>query len=120
VRLFGVVERPRYPATTPALAAGMVHQAIEEIVKERRAAVEQALDRAAERFAGSVKTVEKDVVVGYPVDDILAAAAAADVDLVVLGARGLGAVQRLLLGSVSEGVLRHADRPVLIVKTAAS
>ena len=45
-----------------------------------------------------------------------AAAFASDVDLVVLGARGLGAIERFVLGSVSEGVLRHADRPVLIVK----
>jgi nucleotide-binding universal stress UspA family protein len=35
----------------------------------------------------------------------------------VVGARGLGALKRLVLGSVSEGVLRHIDRPVLIVKT---
>jgi nucleotide-binding universal stress UspA family protein len=38
----------------------------------------------------------------------------------VVGARGLGTLERILLGSVSEGVLRHVDRPVLIVKTAAS
>jgi len=38
----------------------------------------------------------------------------------VVGARGLGALERILLGSVSEGVLRHADRPVLIVKTATT
>jgi hypothetical protein len=31
-----------------------------------------------------------------------------------------GTLQRLLLGSVSENVLRHADRPVLIVKGATS
>lgn len=30
-----------------------------------------------------------------------------------------GALERLLLGRVSEGVLRHVDRPVLIVKTGA-
>lgn len=41
----------------------------------------------------------------------------ADVDLIVLGARGLGAVKRLLLGNVSERLLRHAACPVLIVHT---
>ena len=39
-----------------------------------------------------------------------------DADLIVLGARGLGTVKRLLRGSVSEQVLRHARCPVLIVR----
>jgi nucleotide-binding universal stress UspA family protein len=117
VRVLGVAERPRYPATTPALAAGMVRKAIEQIVKEREATLEQAVARAAAPFKGVVKSVERQVVVGHPVDEIVGAAARPDVDLVVVGARGLGALQRLLLGSVSEGVLRHVDRPVLIVKS---
>lgn len=54
------------------------------------------------------------MVVGHPADAIVRAAGAADV--VVMGARGLGHVTRLFLGSVSEQVLRHADCPVLIVK----
>ena len=39
-------------------------------------------------------------------------------DLVVLGARGLGGIRRLLLGSVSEAVLTHATCSVLIVRAA--
>lgn len=120
VRLLGVVERPHYPATTPSFAAGMVRQAIEQIVGERRAALEQALERAAASFAGAAKKVDREVTVGHPVDEILAAAARVEAGLVVVGARGLGALQRVWLGSVSEGVLRHADRPVLIVKTPAT
>jgi nucleotide-binding universal stress UspA family protein len=118
VRLLAVVERPRYPATTPALAAGLVRQAIEELVKDRRTVLEQAVARAAALFT-SVRTVERQVAVGRPVDEIVEAAARPDVDLVVVGARGLGTLERVVLGSVSEGVLRHADRPVLIVKTPA-
>jgi nucleotide-binding universal stress UspA family protein len=119
VRLVGVAERPRHPVLTPSVAAGLVRQAIEQIVKERKAALEQALEQAAGLFTG-VRNVQRQVVVGRPVDELVAAAARPDVDLVVLGARGLGALERVLLGSVSEGVLRHADRPVLIVKTAAA
>jgi nucleotide-binding universal stress UspA family protein len=36
----------------------------------------------------------------------------------VLGSRGRTALATALLGSVSHGVLRHAKRPVLVVKTA--
>jgi nucleotide-binding universal stress UspA family protein len=113
--MLGVVEQPHYPATTPALAAGMVRQAIEQMVKERRTALEQALDKAAGVF-GAARRVERQVVVGHAVDEIVGAAARPGVNLVVVGARGLGALQRALLGSVSEGVVRHVDRSVLIVK----
>ena len=116
VRLVGVVERPRQPATTPALAAGLVRQAIEGIVKERRTALENGLARAAALFRG-VKRVERQILTGRPVDELVEAGEQPDVDLIVMGARGLGTLERLLLGSVSEGVLRHAHRPALIVKT---
>lgn len=37
-------------------------------------------------------------------------------DLIVIGSRGRGALGSLVLGSVSQGVIHHADRNVLIVK----
>ena len=117
VRLVGVVERRCYPATTPTLAVGLVRKALAQLMKERRTALEQALAKAAAPFANVVDHVEQQLLTGHPVDQIAGAAARPGVDLVVLGARGLGAIQRLLLGSVSEGVLRHVDRPIMIVKT---
>ncbi len=39
-----------------------------------------------------------------------------DYDLVVMGSRGMGAVSRTLLGSVSDKVIHHANTSVLIVK----
>lgn len=117
VNLVGVVEPVRYPATTPRFASGMVREALAEIAKERRTTIEQALAKAAGTFAGGVKKVGRQVLTGHPIDMLARAATTPDVDLVVVGARGLGALERLLLGSVSEGVLRHVERPVLIVKT---
>ncbi|OJG99988.1 universal stress protein [Enterococcus termitis] len=40
-----------------------------------------------------------------------------DVDLIMLGATGLNAVERLFIGSVSEYVIRHAACDVLVVRT---
>jgi nucleotide-binding universal stress UspA family protein len=46
---------------------------------------------------------------------ILEEAAALDPSAIVLGSRGLTGIKSLLLGSVSHGVLQHADRPVIVV-----
>lgn len=48
---------------------------------------------------------------------ILNYAAEHDIDLIVMGTRGRRGVQRALLGSVAEEVVRRADRPVLTVHT---
>lgn len=116
VQLVGVAQRPVAPATTPGLAAGIVRKALAELLQERKGALERALAEAAGPFAGAAKTVERTVLVGHPVESLLGAAAGRDVGLIVVGARGLGAVKRLVLGSVSEALLRHVDRPILIVK----
>lgn len=59
------------------------------------------------------------LVQGATVETILAEASKLDVDLLIMGSHGRGAVQRLLVGSVSEGVLRKSARPVLVVPTHA-
>jgi nucleotide-binding universal stress UspA family protein len=53
---------------------------------------------------------------GDPGDQIVAAAEAEGVDMIVVGSHGRGTVGRLLLGSVSEHVVRNASCPVLVVR----
>jgi nucleotide-binding universal stress UspA family protein len=49
---------------------------------------------------------------------ICEAAERVDADLVVVGSQGRGGILRLLVGSVTEGVLRHARRDVIVVRPA--
>lgn len=39
-----------------------------------------------------------------------------DIDLIIMGSRGLGNVKKLFLGSVSNNVVQHAKCPVLVIK----
>ena len=55
---------------------------------------------------------------GPVVEQILREADARDADLIVMGTHGHGAMYNLLVGSVTEGVLKHSTRPVLLVPTA--
>ena len=59
---------------------------------------------------------EPIVAEGHTAEQILKAIAAESIDLVVLGARGLGAISRVLVGSTSAKVLSHAPCSVLIVR----
>jgi len=53
---------------------------------------------------------------GDPGDQIVAAAEAESIDMIIVGSHGRGTVGRLLLGSVSEHVVRNARCPVLVVR----
>jgi len=57
---------------------------------------------------------ETEVLEGDPAGRILELARLRDVDLIVVGSRGLGPVAGALLGSVSREVVQRADRPVLV------
>ena len=61
-------------------------------------------------------SVERMVARGDAAGEIVRVARERDVDLVVLGARGLRTLARLFLGSVSEAVLHHAGRPVIVAR----
>lgn len=53
---------------------------------------------------------------GEPGESIVAAAEAESADLIVMGTRGLGKVGRLILGSVSDAVIRQGRCPVVVVR----
>lgn len=81
-------------------------------VKAIRADLEQSA-AALSRVGWKVKPVVR---VGAPVPELLAAARTARADVVVLGARGISGLERLLLGSVAEGVLDQFLASVLVVR----
>lgn len=78
--------------------------------------VRQELDVAAAEMQG-LREVRTKVLDGEPVRAI--AEASAGDDLLVLGSRGYGPVQRVLLGSVSSHLIRHASCPTLVVPRSA-
>jgi nucleotide-binding universal stress UspA family protein len=57
---------------------------------------------------------------GDTVDEIVAYADNLDVDLIVVGSRGHGALAGALLGSVSRGVLSESKRPVAVIRGLAN
>jgi nucleotide-binding universal stress UspA family protein len=83
--------------------------------------------RTRERLQELVGTIEaqRGEVAGYqlrvgrPDAEIIAQAEEMGAGLVVMGSRGLGPMRRVLTGSVSDSVVRHAHCPVMVVRGGA-
>ncbi len=78
---------------------------------------EQNLSRFSEQLRGRGIDVDVEVREGYPATVIEEEAVRLEVDLIVIGTRGLTGVKHLLLGSIAERVVQKAHCPVLTVKT---
>ncbi len=79
----------------------------------------EQLDALAKTLVRSGLTVERDVLIGRPADQLVAEAKEFAADLVVIGSRGRGPFRTTLLGSVSAEVVDRAPCPVLVARTSA-
>ncbi len=90
---------------------------LQAYLSEAKAAAGQALEMlgkacAAEGVSFAGDTIERNVVH----EGILETASAEGCDLIVMGSHGRHGLKSLILGSVAQKVLAHAELPVLIVK----
>jgi nucleotide-binding universal stress UspA family protein len=80
------------------------------------ATVNAQIERALASVAGAGIQASGRIVHGKPADAILALAEETGADLIAVGRRGLGRVERVLVGSTSERVAGRANCPVLVVQ----
>jgi nucleotide-binding universal stress UspA family protein len=93
---------------------------VAELRSEFRASMVEA-ERSLDAFAGSiladaVGAVETRVVEGLPADAIRGLAAETGARMIVMGTHGRSGLNRWMLGSVAERVLRESPVPVLTVR----
>lgn len=94
---------------------------LDKVEKQRGSALKQVGEEIlnqAKLVARSkgVKSIEDSIGAGDPANAIVGYAADKPIDLIVLGSRGLGQVQGMLLGSVSRKVSNLAKVPCLLAK----
>ena len=92
-------------APPPAESLGNALADAQRIVLEKTAA---AIDLSGVRY----ETVEE---VGDPANQLAAFAEAKDADLLVIGQRGAGLVERIMVGSVADRLVHIAHTPVMVV-----
>ncbi len=79
---------------------------------------ETALQAVAERAEDANVSVVSEIISGSPYKQLLEYAENAGIDLIVMGTHGRTGLDRYLLGSVTERVVRTADMPVLTVRVS--
>jgi nucleotide-binding universal stress UspA family protein len=89
------------------------------VKKELRRQGQEILDEQLERIRASGGEVTKAYLRrGRTSNEVIALCKEIDADLLVVGSRGLGTVQRILMGSQSEEIVHHAQVPVLVIRGA--
>jgi len=105
--LVTVVQLPDY--------AGTIDE-VDEMIRDGKRFYQEAHDKAAaEAQKGNIKFSSR-MLNGHIGETLIKYANDNGVDLIVMGSHGRSAVGRLLLGSVSSYVVKHAKCPVLIVR----
>ena len=76
----------------------------------------ETLKKVVGEIEDSVSKVNIVVEAGDPADEILITAKKYESDIIIIGYKGYGKEGRFLLGSVTDKVVRHASRSVLVVR----
>ena len=76
----------------------------------------ESLTKIVKQIEPNVSKVSIAVESGDPADEILISAKKYDSDIIIVGYKGYGKEGRFLLGSVTDKVVRHASKSVLVVR----
>lgn len=104
-----------YDAPTAALL-GLEAVSPVEMDKVRNAVAEESFEAAQRAIGETPVRVTTHTAIGHPGHEIVTYANQIQPDAIIMGSRGQSTVRGLLMGSVSEYVLRHAGCPVTIVR----
>ena len=114
VRVISVVDPPNFPTTYPL--GGVDMEFSDQMEKHAREATEKAAAKLRAADESRKLNVTTKVLSGSPKGVILEEAEAFSAGLIVVGSHGHGALERFLLGSVSQAVALHAKCSVEIVR----
>lgn len=103
-----VAHTPAVAAAAPTVGAGALVVSADELADHCHMYCELALAPTSVAWSFEVRH-------GSPAAELLRAATEFDAACIVVGRHGHGRLARLLLGSVTDRLVGHADRPVLVV-----
>ncbi|MEX2492241.1 MAG: universal stress protein [Nitrospirales bacterium] len=114
LKVLHVVSVPGIPY--PAMGTNVAKDLATTVELAMKEEGERTLDQAVSLLPLHPGAVSKQLEMGSPAESILKVAQEEKVDLVVMGARGLGRIREQIFGSVSHRVMTHAHCSTLLVK----
>ncbi len=105
-----------YVIDTAAFASIPMDAAWESMYELLKQEGDEATKYVADKAQAEGLEVERFTVEGHPADEIIKYADTNSVDLIVMGTLGKSGLDRFLLGSVAEKVVRISNIPVLVVR----
>jgi Universal stress protein UspA and related nucleotide-binding proteins len=116
IKVVMAVEMPSVIGMEPWATSPEYFEQLEIAIRDAaKEVIDGALQTLKENPDKTLK-VDSEIIQGPPRQVIVEEAERWNADLIVMGSRGLGAWNRLLLGSVSSGVIHHAKCSVEIVR----
>lgn len=103
-----------FPAASVELV-GMAGMSRSDIVSAAESSGQRAFDQVGEALGEGMARVQTETAFGDPAEEIIAFTERHPAVLVVIGRRGLSRMKSLMLGSVSDKVIRHAKCPVTVI-----
>jgi nucleotide-binding universal stress UspA family protein len=98
-----------------------IEDAIAREQRERQRSAQKLLDEQAKKIeAAGGSVAQTHLRKGKPDQEIVDLAEEIGTGLILMGSRGLGGIRRVLMGSVSDSVVRHAHCPILVVRKEES
>src|SRR5579864_5834384 len=113
VRVLHVVEPPSLLLGREMVGYDPEFEAVWKALREQ---AKDLVMKAAEKLRGAKLNVSTELVEGNPKSQIIDIANEWHADMIVLGSRGRSGLNRFLMGSVSQDVVRHAHCSVEIVR----
>lgn len=106
-----VVDRDIMPSEL--MGPGKIHT--RDIQESRQREGKATVKAAADALREQGLTVDEEILVGDPAQEIIQRTREVDAPLVVIGRRGLTGFRELVMGSVSNKVVHYAECPVLVI-----
>ncbi len=105
-----------YVVDTAAFASIPMDAAWESMYELLRQEGDEATKYVADKAQAEGLVVERNTIEGHPAEEIIKYAEKNSISLIIMGTLGKSGLDRFLLGSVAEKVVRTSKIPVLVVR----